>query len=104
MGQDWDSDRGGRGCWVGWLSTSIMREALRVLKPGAHALVWAIARRSHWTAWALEDAGFEIRDCIHHYFLSGFPKNLSVDKGFDKLLGVRAGSHRHYPLPGHQGH
>ncbi len=87
MGQVWDGDKGGRRQWVAWLS-SIMGECLRVLKPGAHALVWAIPRRSHWTAWALEDAGFEIRDRLCVYFLSGFPKYLSVDKAIDKKLGA----------------
>ena len=88
MGQSWDGDRGGKEQWVSWLS-QIMREALRVLKPGAHGLVWAIPRRSNWTADALEKAGFEIRDCVHHYFLSGFPKNLAVDKAIDKRLGAK---------------
>ena len=61
MGQQWDSDRGGRAGWVSWLS-AIMEQALRVLKPGAYALVWALPRTSHWTATALEDAGFEIAE------------------------------------------
>lgn len=87
MGQVWDGDKGGRRQWVAWLS-SAMRECLRVLKPGAHGLVWAIPRRSHWTALALENAGFEIRDCLCHYFLTGFPKSLAVDKAIDKKLGV----------------
>ncbi len=87
MGQEWDGDRGGRQPWVSWLSRC-MREALRVLKPGAHGLVWAFPRRSHWTALALEDAGFEIRDCIHHYFLSGFPKSLNVGLAVDAKLQV----------------
>lgn len=43
----------------------IFAETLRVLKPGAHGLVWALPRTAHWTATALEDAGFEIRDRIH---------------------------------------
>jgi site-specific DNA-methyltransferase (adenine-specific) len=88
MEQAWDADRGGRRQWVSWLS-QVMREALRVLKPGAHGLVWAIPRRSHWTALALEDAGYEIRDCLCHYFLSGFPKSLNVGKGIDKKIGVK---------------
>ena len=54
MGREWDSDKGGRDAWVAWLA-SVMREALRVLKPGAHGLVWALPRTSHWTATALED-------------------------------------------------
>jgi len=65
MNKSWDSDKGGRTQWVTWLA-SIMREARRVLKPGGHALVWSLPRTSHWTALALEDAGFEIRDNIYN--------------------------------------
>lgn len=65
-----------------------MRECLRVMKPGAHGLVWALPRTSHWTATALEDAGFEIRDCVYHLFGSGFPKSLDVSKAIDKAAGV----------------
>lgn len=53
-----------RQAFVGWLS-AIMRECFRALKPGGHALVWALPRTSHWTATAIENAGFEIRDRIH---------------------------------------
>jgi len=38
MGKDWDKNKGGRDQWIAWLS-EIMIEALRVLKPGGHALV-----------------------------------------------------------------
>jgi DNA modification methylase len=67
----------------------VFEEALRVMKPGAHGLVWALPRTSHWTACALEDAGFEIRDCIQHLFGTGFPKSLDVSKAIDKSLGVK---------------
>jgi site-specific DNA-methyltransferase (adenine-specific) len=50
--------------------------------------VWAIPRTSHWTATALEDAGFEVRDVITHHFGSGFPKSQDVGKFIDKALGV----------------
>jgi len=73
MGKTWDSDRGGRAQWTDWLA-QVLRECLRCLKPGGYALVWAIPRRSHWTAIALEDAGFYIVDRIAHLFGSGFPK------------------------------
>jgi DNA modification methylase len=66
----------------------ILRECLRVLKPGAHGLVWALPRTSHWTATALEDAGFEVRDVITHHFGSGFPKSLDVSKAIDKAAGA----------------
>lgn len=79
MGKEWDSDKGGREGWIKWMS-EVMRECLRVMKPGAHGLVWAIPRTSHWTATALEDAGFEIRDVITHIFGRGFPKSLNIEK------------------------
>ena len=77
MGMKWDSDRGGRDQWIDWLAER-MAEALRVVKPGGHALVWALPRTSHWTAMALEDAGWEIRDCIQHLFGGGFPKGRRI--------------------------
>jgi DNA modification methylase len=77
MGKDWDKDKGGRDEWVSWM-TDVMRECLRVLKPGAHGLVWALPRTSGWTHRALEDAGFEVRDCISHLFGVGFPKSKSM--------------------------
>ena len=67
MGREWDSDKGGRDQWIAWLA-SVMREAYRALKPGAFALVWALPRTSHWTATAIEDAGFDVRDVITHHF------------------------------------
>ena len=87
MGKEFDSDKGGRAKWIAWL-TEIMRECLRVLRPGGHALVWALPRTSHWTATAIEDAGFEIRDVVMHIFGSGFPKSLDVSKAIDKSAGA----------------
>jgi site-specific DNA-methyltransferase (adenine-specific) len=60
--------------------TVIFKEALRVLKPGAHGLVWALPRTSGFTVMALVDAGFEVRDSIVHLFGSGMPKGLNVAK------------------------
>jgi site-specific DNA-methyltransferase (adenine-specific) len=87
MGKDWDSDKGGRDAWVSWLA-GIMSDALRVLKPGGHALVWAIPRTSHWTAYALENAGFEIRDVITHLFGTGFPKSKTDKSGMPPGQGT----------------
>lgn len=88
MGAEWDSDRGGRDAWVAWM-TDVARECYRVLKPGAHGLVWALPRTSHWTAWALENAGFEIRDSVLHVFAQGFPKSHDVGKAIDRLAGAQ---------------
>lgn len=87
MNAEWDKDKGGRDQWIAWLA-EIMREALRVVKPGGHALVWALPRTSHWTAMALEDAGWEIRDSLHHLFSTGMPKSMAIDKAIDRLLGA----------------
>jgi site-specific DNA-methyltransferase (adenine-specific) len=67
MNRSWDSDKGGRDLWIDEM-TVIFVECFRVLKPGSHGLIWAIPRTSHWTATALEDAGFEVRDVIDHLF------------------------------------
>jgi len=87
MGKEWDSDKGGRDGWIAWM-TEVMRECHRVLKPGAHGLVWAIPRTSHWTSTALENAGFEVRDVVTHLFGSGFPKSLDISKVIDKASGA----------------
>lgn len=56
-----------RAAFVGFLQ-AVMAECLRVLKPGGHALVWSLPRTSHWTALAIENAGFELVDAVHHVF------------------------------------
>lgn len=86
-GNEWDSDKGGADAWIDWL-TAIMAEALRVLRPGGYGLVWALPRTSHWTGTALEQAGFEVRDCVAHLFGQGFPKSMDVSKAIDKELGA----------------
>jgi DNA modification methylase len=73
MGKSWDHNKGGRDSWICWLAIR-MAEALRVTKPGARALVWAIPRTSHWTGMAIEDAGWIIEDRVAHLFGQGFPK------------------------------
>lgn len=86
MGKHWDHHKGGRSEWVAWLA-SVMAECLRVLKPGGHALVWSLPRTEHWTACAVEDAGFEIRDGVYHLCSQGWPKSLDVSKAIDEAAG-----------------
>jgi DNA modification methylase len=64
------------------------REALRVLKPGGHLLAFGGTRTYHRLACAIEDAGFEIRDCLSWMYGSGFPKSLDVSKAIDKAAGA----------------
>lgn len=60
----------------------VMTEVLRTLKPGGHVLVWAIPRTSHWTATAMENAGFEIRNVITHLFGSGSTGVAALEEEF----------------------
>lgn len=63
-------------------------EAIRVLKPGGHLLAFGGTRTFHRLTVALEDAGFDIRDCLMWLYGSGFPKSHDVSKAFDKAAGV----------------
>ncbi len=78
------------------------REALRVMKPGAHLVAFGGTRTFHRLTCALEDAGFEIRDCLVYMFGTGFPKSLDVGKAIDKASGVeREVVGRYVPPNGH---
>lgn len=86
MNADWDKNKGGRDRWIAWL-TPIMEEAYRILKPGGHAFIWAFPRTSHWTATAVENAGFYVSDKTYHAFSQGFPKSMNISKQIDKRAG-----------------
>jgi site-specific DNA-methyltransferase (adenine-specific) len=79
MGKDWDHGVPGEVFW---------REALRVAKPGAHLLAFGGTRTHHRLMCAIEDAGWEIRDCLGWLYGSGFPKSLDVSKAIDKMAGA----------------
>jgi site-specific DNA-methyltransferase (adenine-specific) len=64
------------------------REAYRISKPGAHLLAFGGTRTYHRLASAIEDAGWEIRDCLVWAYASGFPKSLDVSKAIDKAAGA----------------
>lgn len=77
MGKDWDYGVPGVHFWV---------EALRVAKPGAYLLAFGGTRTFHRLTVAIEDAGWEIRDCIGWLYGSGFPKSLNIGNGFGTAL------------------
>jgi len=79
MGKEWDHGIPGIPFW---------QEALRVSKPGAHMLAFGGTRTHHRLMVAIEDAGWEIRDCLMWVYGSGFPKSLDVSKAIDKLGGI----------------
>src|SRR5690606_36781505 len=51
-------------------------------------LAFGGTRTYHRMACAVEDAGFEVRDCLMWLYGSGFPKSLDVSKAIDKKLGA----------------
>lgn len=77
------------------------REVLRVLKPGGYLLAFGGTRTYHRMAVAIEDAGFQIRDCIGWHYGSGFPKSLAVDAAIDKAMGAEREVVGVHPLPGY---
>jgi hypothetical protein len=72
MQRKWDSFKS-RDAFVGFL-TPRLAQCRRVCRPGAVGLVWALPRTSHWTALAIEEAGWVIEEKIYHLFGTGFPK------------------------------
>jgi site-specific DNA-methyltransferase (adenine-specific) len=61
-------------------SVEVWKEAMRVLKPGGHALIACGTRTQHRMVVNIEDAGLEIRDVISWIYGSGFPKSLNIHK------------------------
>jgi site-specific DNA-methyltransferase (adenine-specific) len=85
MGKAWDHGVPGEAFW---------REALRVAKPGAHLVAFGGTRTYHRLTCAIEDAGWEIRDCLSWLYGSGFPKSHDVSKAMDKVNGETDRLHR----------
>ena len=81
MGRQWDATGVA-------FQVETWREVLRVLKPGAHLVAFGGPRTQHRMVCAIEDAGFEIRDCLMWLYSCGFPKSHDVSKGIDKAAGA----------------
>ena len=73
MGKSWDSTG------IAY-NVDFWKKCLRVLKPGGHLLAFSGARTSHRMVCAIEDAGFEIRDCIMWLYGSSMPKGQNIGK------------------------
>lgn len=58
-------------------SVELWAQVLRMLKPGGHLLAFGATRTYHRMTCAIEDAGFEIRDSLHWFYGTGFPKSLN---------------------------
>lgn len=79
MGQGWDKGVPGVEYW---------KAILQVTKPGGMLLAFGGTRTYHRLTAAIEDAGWEIRDCMMWLYGSGFPKSLDISKAIDKAKGA----------------
>ena len=79
MEKGWDHDVPGPAYW---------QAIARVCKPGALLLAFGGTRTHHRLACAIEDAGWEIRDCLMWLHGQGFPKSLDISKALDKAAGA----------------
>jgi DNA modification methylase len=77
MGKNWDAFVPPPALW---------KEVYRVMKPGAHILVFAGTRTLDLMSMSLRLAGFEIRDTIMWIFGSSLPKGINISKSIDALL------------------
>lgn len=68
MGKKWDHGIPGVEFWA---------EMLRICKPGSMLAAFGGTRTYHRLACAVEDEGWQIRDCIMWLYGSGFPKSLN---------------------------
>ena len=78
MGKEWDA------CVP---SPRIWRELFRVLKPGAHAVVFAGQRTADLMGISLRMSGFVVRDLGAWQYWQGFPKSHCISKAIDRKLG-----------------
>lgn len=85
LGKEWDKGVPGVPFWEAVLSVS---------KPGALLLAFGGTRTYHRQTCAIEDAGWEVRDCISYVYGSGFPKSMNLSKTADKKAGAKREQYR----------
>lgn len=82
MGKEWDSHEMSYQEWT----TQWAQAVMPLLYPGALIFAFGGSRTHHRLMCGLEDAGFEIVDCIMYIFGQGFPKAQGIDRLIDRLL------------------
>ena len=76
MGKEWD------GSGIEY-NVETWKKCYEILKDGGYLLAFGGTRTYHKIASAIEEAGFEIRDCIMWIYGSGFPKSMNISKGLE---------------------
>lgn len=83
MGKDWDK---------ALPPTTVWKECLRILKPGAFAFIMSSPRQDVLSQMIVRigQAGFETGfTSIYWVYASGFPKSTNISKSIDKKLGLK---------------
>lgn len=87
MGKDWDNEIA--------FNSEVWELCLRVAKPGAILMAMGGSRTYHRLACAIEDAGWEIRDCISYFNDASQQEMTFLDSLDDEQLGAYL--ELHYP-------
>ncbi len=81
MGRGWDRGIPGIAFWIA------IRNAM---KPGAYLLAFSSPRTHHRLMCAIEDAGFEIPDCLAWFYGKGYPKSRnSLKPAWEPIIFTR---------------
>ena len=81
MGKGWDHGIPGVDYW---------KEMLRICSPGAFLLSFGGTRTFHRLTCSIEDAGWEIIDCLMWLYGSGFPKSQgSLKPAWEPIIMAR---------------
>ncbi len=92
MGKAWDSTGIA-------FNPAVWSEVLRVLAPGTYLMAFGGTRTFHRMTCAIEDAGFEIRDCLMWLYGTGFPKSKSCLKpSYEPIILARKPGKTSQPL------
>jgi site-specific DNA-methyltransferase (adenine-specific) len=85
MGKEWDKFSS-----MGFLrfTSKWAKEALRILKPGAHLLNFSAPRKYHLMACGVELAGFTIKDIIIYCYGQGITSSLDISQAIDDYYGL----------------
>lgn len=70
--------------------TKIWKACYTAMRPGAFLLAFGHTRLYHRLGCQIEEAGFEIKDCLCWGYASGNPRPLNIDRAIDKDAGVKA--------------
>ena len=80
LGQSWDKVLPPLEIW---------KACYAVMRPGAFLLAFGHPRVYHRLGCQLEDAGFEIKDCLCWGYATGNPRPLNIDRAIDKNVGIK---------------